>query len=132
MVYCNKGMFKEFPICTTKIWGREFAYSGGGYFRFVPLSYVRKEMVKSDYNMTYFHIGDLIPETSGVMNKKDFENYYKIPGTLKNRYMRYIKTNLGKKRAFGKMMALISTEDFINLEQADKMMDWEQAPSVLL
>lgn len=131
-VYCNKGAFKEFPICTTKICGRELAFTGGGYFRFFPLSFVRKEMAKSDYNMTYFHIGDLIPETSGVMSKEDFEKYYKIPGTLKNRYMRYIKSNLGKKKAFGKMMELIATEEFVNLEQADKMMDWEQAPSVLL
>ena len=25
---------KEFPICTTKVFGRSIAYSGGGYFRF--------------------------------------------------------------------------------------------------
>jgi polysaccharide deacetylase family protein (PEP-CTERM system associated) len=132
MVYCNNALFKEFPICTTKLWGHEMAYSGGGYFRFFPLNFVKKEMAKSDYSMFYFHIGDLIPETSGVMNKEAFEKYYKIPGTLKNRYVRYIKTNLGKKKAFEKMMELIKTEDFINLEQADKMIDWEQAPSVLL
>ena len=28
---------KEFPICTTKILGKNIAYSGGGYFRFFPL-----------------------------------------------------------------------------------------------
>jgi hypothetical protein len=46
--------------------------------------------------------------------------------------LRYIKTNLGKKKAFGKMMELIDTEEFVNLEQAEKMIDWEQAPSVIL
>lgn len=132
MVYCNSAVFKEFPICTTKFLGRELAYSGGGYFRFFPLGFVKKEMAKTDYTMTYFHIGDLIPEKDGLMSKDAFEKYYKIPGTLKNRYMRYIKTNLGKKKAFGKMMELIATEDFVNLEQADKMIDWEQAPSVIL
>jgi len=132
MVYCNQAVFKEFPICTTKVWGHELAYSGGGYFRFFPLSFVKKKMAESDYNMTYFHIGDLIPETCGIMNKNDFENYYKIPGTLKNRYVRYIKTNLGKKKAFGKLMELILTENFVNLEIADGLLDWEQAPSVLL
>ena len=132
MVYCNSTMFKEFPICTTKLWGHELAFSGGGYFRFFPLGFVKKEMAKSDYTMFYFHIADLIPEKGGFMKKEAFENYYKIPGTLKNRYIRYIKTNLGKKKAFGKMMDLIATEDFINLEQADNMIDWEQAPSVLL
>lgn len=132
MTYCNTIMFKEFPISTTMLWGHEFAYSGGGYFRFFPLSFVKKEMAKSDYTMCYFHIGDLIPETSGVPSKKDFEAYYKIPGTLKNRYMRYVKNNLGKKQSFGKLMELIASVNFINLEQADKMIDWEQAPSVLL
>lgn len=132
MVYCNNALFKEFPVCTTIIWGHEMAYSGGGYFRFFPLNFVKKEMAKSDYSMSYFHIGDLMPESSGLPSKEEFERYYKIPGTLKNRYLRYIKTNLGKKKAFAKMMKLINTEVFINLEQADKMIDWEQAPSVLL
>lgn len=132
MVYCNSAVFKEFPICTTKLFGKELAYSGGGYFRFFPLSFVKKEMTKVDYAMFYFHIGDLIPEKDGLMSKEAFEKYYKIPGTLKNRYMRYIKTNLGKKKAFGKLMELIATEDFVNLEQADNMIDWEQAPSVIL
>lgn len=132
MVYCGKTLFKEFPICTTRVLGQEMAYSGGGYFRFFPLSIVKKEILKSEYTMFYFHIGDLIPEASGIMSKEAFERYYKIPGTLKNRYLRYIKTNLGKKNAFGKMTELIKTEDFVNLEQADKMIDWEHAPSVLL
>lgn len=123
---------KEFPICTTRFMGKELAYSGGGYFRFFPLGFVKSRMAKSYYTMCYFHIGDLIPETSGVMDKEAFERYYKIPGTLKNRYVRNMKTNLGKKKAFGKMMALIKTEEFINLEQADKISDWEQTPSVIL
>ena len=132
MVYLNRTVMKEYPIGTTVVLGHEVAYSGGGYFRFFPLSFIRKEMAKTEYSMSYFHIGDLVPEFSGVMNKTDFENYYKIPGTLRNRYMRYIKTNLGKKKAFEKLLSLIASEEFVNMEQADKMMDWEQAPSVLL
>ena len=46
--------------------------------------------------------------------------------------MRYIKTNLGTKKAFGKMLSLIAIEDFVSLEQADKMIDWQQAPSIVL
>ena len=132
MLYYNRTMLKEFPVSTTKFLGHELAYSGGGYFRLFPLSFVRKEMAKSDYVMTYFHIRDLIPESDGMMCRKDFEDYYKIPGTLKNRYMRYIKTNLGKKKAFGKLLSLIATEDFVNMEQADNIINWEQAPSLLL
>jgi len=82
--------------------------------------------------MTYFHIRDLIPESDSFPNREEFENYYKIPGTLKNRCIRYFKSNLGKKNAFSKMIELIETETFVNLEQADKMLNWERAPSVLL
>lgn len=82
--------------------------------------------------MFYFHIADLLPEKGGMMTKEAFERYYKIPGTLKNRYVRYMKTNLGKKKALGKLMELIATEDFINLEQADKKINWDQVPSVLI
>lgn len=132
MIYCNNVMLKEFPICTTKLLGHEIAYSGGGYFRFFPIRFVKNEMAKSDYVMTYFHIADLVPEKNGVMSKKAFESYYKIPGTLKNRYLRYVKTNLGKQTAFEKMIKLISTEEFVSMEQADKIINWEKAPSVVL
>lgn len=123
---------KEFPICTTHILGKELAYSGGGYFRFFPLRFVKKEMAKSDYTMTYFHISDLIPESDEWMSKEDFEAYFKIPGTLKNRFMRYVKSNLGKKNAFNKLLKLIETEEFVNLEQADGMINWDKAPSIVL
>lgn len=132
IVYYNSGIFKEFPICTTKLLGHELAYSGGGYFRFFPLSFVKKEMAKADYAMFYFHIGDLIPERGGLESKEAFEAYYKISGSLKNRYLRYIKSNLGKKKAFGKMMELLAIEQFVNLELADQMINWDRVPSLLL
>ncbi len=132
LVFYNNFCMKEFPICTTKLIGKELAYSGGGYFRFFPLSYVCKEMEKSDYTMTYFHIGDLIPETNRVMTKAEYEKVFKEPGSLKNRYVRYVKTNIGKKNAYGKLMRLIDKEDFVNLEQADQVIDWEIVPSIVL
>lgn len=132
MVYCNNTMIKEFPVSTINFWGYDLAYSGGGYFRFFPLGFIRKQISKSDYVMTYFHIGDLVLETSGLMSKEAFESYFKISGTLKNRCLRYIKSNLGKKKAFNKMIDLIRAEDFVNIEQADKLINWEQMPSVLL
>lgn len=132
MTFFNRIMMKEFPICTTKILDKEIAYSGGGYFRFFPLSFVKSRMKQSDYAMTYFHIADLIPESDGLMNKEDFESYFKVPGTLKNRSVRYLKSNLGKKKTFGKLMELIRSEEFVNLEQADEMMDWNRCPAVVL
>lgn len=123
---------KEFPICTTKVFGKEMAYSGGGYFRFFPLSFVEKEMKKSPYVMCYFHIGDLVPESHGLQSKAEYEAYFKEKGTLKARYMRYIKGNLGKKNALSKMMSLIGDMEFINLIQADGQIDWSVSRIVKL
>lgn len=123
---------KEFPICTTKVCGKDMAYSGGGYFRFFPLSFVRKEMKKSEYAMCYFHIGDLVPESVGVMSKEAYEAYFKEKGSLKARYMRYLKSNLGKKNAFGKMMKLIDEMEFVGLRQADEEIDWSSMAIVTL
>lgn len=127
LVEFNGIKLKEFPICTTKIFGKEIAYSGGGYFRFFPLGFVKSRMSKADYTMCYFHIGDLLPDTTGMKSKEAFEAYYKESGTLKNRYLRYIKTNLGKKGAFNKLISLIKSMDFINLKNADSKIDWKKA-----
>ena len=115
---------KEFPVCTTKLMGKELAYSGGGYFRFFPLGFVEKEMNKTSYAMCYFHIGDLVSESTKVKTKEEYEAYYKEPGTLKARYVRHFKSNLGKKNAFQKMMRLIDEMDFVNLQQGDDEIDW--------
>lgn len=132
IVEYNGIRLKEFPVCTTQVIGKEMAYSGGGFFRFFPLGFVEKEMRKNPYAMCYFHIGDLVPESSKVKTKEEYEAYYKEPGTLKARYKRYLKTNLGKKNAFQKMMRLIDAVEFVGLQQADKMADWDTAPIVKL
>ena len=123
---------KEFPICTTKVLGKEIAYSGGGYFRFFPLGFVEKQMKNSPYAMCYFHIGDLIPESHGVMSKEAYEAYFKEKGTLKARYVRYLKSSTGKKTAFRKMMKLIDNMEFVGMQQADEAIDWVAAPMVTL
>lgn len=123
---------KEFPICTTMFFGKEIAYSGGGYFRFFPLGFVEHEMKKNSYVMCYFHIGDLMPEFSRVMSKKAYEDYFKEPGTLKSRYVHYIKNNLGKKNALHKLMHLIDETMFIDLRQADSKMAWNSSAIVRL
>lgn len=132
VVEYNGIRLKEFPVCTIKVMGKETAYSGGGFFRFFPLSFVKKEMKKSEYAMCYFHIGDLVPESSKVKTQEEYEAYYKEPGTLKARYVRHLKTNLGKKNAFQKMMRLIDDMVFVNLQQADEAIDWAAAQIVKL
>ncbi len=123
---------KEFPICTINVFEKDVAYSGGGYFRFFPLSFVKKEMNEAPYAMCYFHIGDLIPESNKVMSREEYESYFKETGTLKARYVRYIKSNLGKKNAFQKMMRLIDDIEFVCLRQVDEAIDWNNVSSIVL
>lgn len=123
---------KEFPINTTKIAGKDFAYCGGGYFRFFPLWFVKRQMEHSNYAMCYFHLGDLIPETSRIITKEAYESYFKEKGTFFNRYKRHIKSNLGKKNAYGKMISLIRSKKFLNIQQANQKIDWSQVPTVNL
>ncbi len=132
LITYNGITIKEFPIATIKLLGNEVAYSGGGYFRFFPLSFIRKQMNQQSYSMTYFHIGDLIVDTKRVMTKKEYEEYFKENGNLINRYKRYVKSNLGIKGALNKLIKLIETETFIDLEEADRRIDWDIMPKIEL
>ena len=123
---------KEFPIPTTKLLGKELAYSGGGYFRFFPLWFIKNQIKKSDYNMCYFHIGDLLPGPKKPMTKAEYEEYFKEPGTFFNRYKRYVKASLGRNAVFEKMEKLVTSDRFIGLKEASDMIDWSKAPKVVL
>ena len=123
---------KEFPIPTTKLLGKELAYSGGGYFRFFPLWFIINQMKKSDYNMCYFHIGDLLPRPKKPMTKEEYEEYFREPGTFINRYKRYLKASLGRNAIFEKMEKLVSSDQFIGLKEANERIDWSNAPEVEL
>ena len=123
---------KEFPICLTHLMGNNIAYSGGGYFRFFPLSFIKNTMKKSDYVMSYFHLWDLMYHSMRLTDKDTFEKYYKTKATLKNRIVRMVKGSIGTKGAFQKMSSLVRTFDFINLEEADTIVDWQEANIVQL
>ena len=132
IVKCDSVQIKEFPICTAKILGKEIAYSGGGYFRFFPYWFIKREMNKHNYAMNYFHIADLLPVSNKVMSREAYEKYFKEPGTLLNRYKRYIKSNFGKSGAWDKLQKLINSTDYVNLDQADSAIDWSKAKVIEL
>lgn len=128
----NGTSLKEFPICLTKFFCCDIAYSGGGFFRFFPYSFIKKNISRSEYVMSYFHIGDLLHNKGGVMSKKEYEIYFKEPGTLKNRLTRYIKSNLGTSHAFDKMSKLISGFEYISLQEADVYINWDKVDKIIL
>lgn len=126
----NGIVLKEFPICLTRLFGREIAFSGGGYFRFFPLKFIQNKIVEYQYIMTYFHIGDLIYNKGKILSRHAYETYFKEPGTFRNRFTRYIKSNLGTKGAFDKMNKLIENNNFVSLEKADSLMDWDNIKTI--
>lgn len=109
----------EFPIPLYRlpVIGKDLAYSGGGYFRLLPLSFVKSRLNANNYNMCYFHIEDLLTEKVKMMSKEEFEDYFKEPGTIKNRFFRYLKSNIGRGNAMRNMEILLSSFKFISCER---------------
>lgn len=121
---------KEYPISLTSVFGKTMAYSGGGYFRLLPYWLVNRTMKRRDYNICYFHLNDLISQKVAFKSKAEYEEYFKEPGTLKNRLVRYVKSNVGTGDAYGKLMKLLSQYQFVNVHEANTMIDWKKVKTV--
>lgn len=75
----------EFPISTIPLGNFSFSYSGGGYFRLMPLFFLKLFFSSSKYLMTYFHPRDFDfkqPIMKGLKIKQRFRYYYGIKGCL--------------------------------------------------
>ena len=123
---------KEFPICPATMMGKKLPFSGGGYFRMIPLWLQKNFISEMDYVMFYFHINDLLEEKGKFMTKTEFEEYFKEPGTMKNRLVRYFKANIGKGSSTKKLGALLSEYDFMSVEEAAASIDWDKQPIIEL
>ena len=132
LIESNGFRIKEFPINTTKIMFHTTAYSGGGYFRLLPFAFIERAMRRSPYSICYFHIGDLVNMKEPWLDKETYETIYKEKGTLTTRLLRHFKSNVGKRSALSKLNRLINDFDFIDLRQANELIDWESANVVVL
>ena len=120
VIELNGKRINEFPIPLYHILNQKVAFSGGGYFRLFPYWFIKRALNKNKYSMCYFHLADLIPESSGIMTRAEYEEYFQENGSLPNRLKRYIKSNIGKSGAYQKMATLINSHQFINIQQAIK------------
>lgn len=132
LIKCGNQTLMEFPICLGEFMGLSVPFSGGGYFRSIPSCVQNKMLHKMDYAMFYFHINDLIEQKSKFMSKQEFEEYFKESGSLKNRLVRYIKSNIGKGNTIEKLEKLMAGNKFMNVEQAATTINWETCPIVNL
>ena len=132
IVEYNGVRIKEFPIMLASLLGKQVAYSGGGYFRLFPYSFVFNTIKKNRYNICYFHIADLSHNKEKMMTRKEYETYFQEPGSLMRRILRHFKATIGTKGAFAKMENVLDDFVLVNLEQADKAIDWNRIEVVKL
>lgn len=112
----HNGMrLKEFPINPYNVLGFRVVYSGGGYFRLFPYWMIKMLTKRQDYVMSYLHPSDFDPDQP----KMDY-----LPAW--NRW----KNSVGLKNAYDKFCKYLKDFDFINVEAADKMVDWSNVPII--
>ena len=116
-VEMNGIRLKEFPINLYSIVGQSIIFSGGGYFRLFPYSVIAHMMRGSDYVMTYFH-------------PRDFDKHQPVIQQLG--LLRKFKSYYGLGTAFQKLARLVKDFKFIDLDSADRQVDWDKAPVVQL
>ena len=107
----NGAQLKEFPINIQHVFGKNLVFSGGGYFRFFPYWLIKYWALRSSYVMTYFHPRDFDPEQP-VMEMLPF--------------MRKFKSYVGLSTSFAKFQKLLSDFEFISVEAASRLIDWNK------
>jgi len=115
IISINGCTIKEFPITIHKIAGRRLVFSGGGFFRLFPYSLIKSWSKQSDYLMTYFHPRDFDPDQPMI-------EYLPM--------MRKFKSYVGLKSSFKKFQRYLDDFDFVNVEEADKRIDWVRVKTI--
>jgi len=117
LVSVNGKTIKEFPINLFSKYGKNFIFSGGGYFRLLPYPVLLALFKRSEYCMTYFHPRDfdaMQPMLPGLPLRRKFKSYY------------------GLSSAFSKLEKLLKEFVFTDVRTAASKVDWDKAPVVKL
>ena len=117
IIELNGYKLKEFPINTASILSKKWIYSGGGYFRLTPYSLIKYWSKSSNYIMTYFHPRDFDP---GQPMIKEL--------SLSRKFKSYV----GLSNCMHKLEKWTTDFKFTDLEEADKSIDWSNAPRIKL
>lgn len=108
---------KEFPINIHSLLGKELVFSGGGFFRLFPYSFIKSWGKEADYMMCYLHPRDFDkgqPMVKSLPLKRKFKSYVGIGG------------------AFAKFQKLLSDFEFMNVGEAYSIIDWSKAKTIVL
>lgn len=107
----------ELPINTGFIGNKPFVFSGGGYFRLLPLHLLRALFNRSNYVMTYFHPRDF-----------DYEQPM-IPGLG---FGRKLKSYVGLKECLKKLSTLLSEFKFYSISEIVPTLSKQSLPVISL
>lgn len=113
----NGCTIKEFPINIKKILGHNLVFSGGGFFRLFPYFLIKKWGNQTNYMMTYFHPRDFDPEQPVIKE---------LPR------IRRFKSYVGLSTSFAKFKKILTDFEFVNIAEADKLIDWHTAKTITL
>lgn len=113
----NGTTLKEFPINTCSLINKDFVFSGGGYFRLFPYSFIKKLSKESNYIMSYFH-------------PRDFDHKQPIIEDLS--IIRKFKSYVGLKKTEPKLMKWLTDFNFLDLKTAEKNIDWKIVKKIKL
>ena len=108
---------KEFPISTGTFLGKQMVFGGGGYFRLFPYWFIKREMNKLDYNMTYLHM-------------RDFD--YEQPRFNHLSAMRKFKSYYGMENAYPKFERMLKDFKWVDVHQAAELVDWSAVKQIEL
>jgi polysaccharide deacetylase family protein (PEP-CTERM system associated) len=106
---------KEFPLNYKRICGFKLIFSGGGYFRLIPLALLKNFTNSSEYLMSYFHPRDFDPEQPKLKELnplRNFKSYVGLAGSQK------------------KLEALLEDFSFVDLSEAINLIDWAKVKIV--
>lgn len=109
------GELKEFPMNTHRLFSKNIVFSGGGFFRFLPYPVIKKFSKEAEYLMTYFHPRDFDPDQPVIKS---------LPPA------RRFKSYVGLKTSFRKFHRYLDDFNFINIEQADRNIDWTKSKRI--
>ncbi len=113
----NGAYLKEFPMNIQRVLGKNIVFSGGGFFRFFPYWLIKYWAQRSPYLMTYFHTRDFDPGQPMIAS---------LP------MMRKFKSYVGLHGSFTKFQNLLNDFEFVNVEDANKLIDWNAARIIKL
>jgi polysaccharide deacetylase family protein (PEP-CTERM system associated) len=113
----RSGELREFPMNVASVARQRLVFSGGGYFRLLPLRMLQGLWRRSDYTMTYFHPRDFEPDQPvlpGLGPFRRFKSYY------------------GLAQSEAKLRAILDEFAFDSVAAAEKKIDWASTPIVEL